>query len=253
MAVVSDEQAVHVQERKAVAAMVRKLSVSRPPIGITFCTQPPHASYEPADVPACALVREAETGRKVYVDSGRHDCIVGQYHLGLAPGIPLVTEGHYLTLAQGFFTADGARRHKHNSHSLPRHSIVALAAAPLDEVPDEVPVDLMVVICPPQQAMVIAGASSVRTGEFAHGELGAPACSSIFAAPRNTSNIVFALGDGNGRAFNKLDASELFVSLPRDRFSHLIELMENFWIKPQEMRRLIHPSHAPQGAPEATQ
>ena len=243
-------QAEHVAERRQVAALVRKLQVKRPPIGITFCAKSPPPGYEPANVPACAIVREAEGGRRVYVDATRHDCIVGQYHLGLATPEPLVTEGHYLTMAQGFFTAEGARCNKRNSHNLPQRSIAALAAAPLDEVPEDVPVDLMVVICPPQQAMVIAGASSVRTGEFAHGELGASACSSIFAAPRNLGNTVFALGDGGGRAFNKLDASELFVSLPRDRFCHLIDLMANFWIKPQEMRKLIHPSHAPSGAPE---
>lgn len=244
--------AQHVAERKAVAAIVRKLQVKRPAIGITFCADAPPAGYEPSDVPACAIVREAEGGRRIYVDRTRHDCIVGQYHLGLAPGMPLVTEGHYLTMAQGFFTAEGARCNKENSHSLPQRSIVALAAAPLDDVPEDVAVDLMVVICTPQQAMVIGGASSVRTGEFAHGELGASACSSIFAAPRNIGNTVFALGDGGGRAFNRLEGSELFVSLPSARFQHLIELMANFWIKPQEMRRLIHPSHAPAGAPEVS-
>ena len=213
-------QAEHVAERKAVAALVRKLNVKRTPVGITFCAEAPPAGYAPADVPACAIVREAEAGRMVYVDGARHDCIVGQYHLGLMAGTPLVTEGHYLTMAQGFFTPEGARCNKQNSHSLPAGSIAALAAAPLDAVPDDLPVHLMVVVCPPQQAMVIAGASSVRTGEFAHGELGASACSSIFAAPRNLRNTVFALGDGGGRAFNKLDASELFVALPADRFAH---------------------------------
>ena len=104
-------------ERNQVAAPVRKLQVKRPPIGITFCTVALPAGYEPANVPACAIVREAEGGRRVYVDATWHDCIVGQYHLGLAPAEPLVTKGHYLTMAKGFFTAEGARCNKQNSHT----------------------------------------------------------------------------------------------------------------------------------------
>jgi len=245
--VVDDAQALHVEERRAVCAIVRKLSVSRPPVGITFFSEPPPPEYEPANVPACALIREAELGRLVYVDHTHHDCIVGQYHLGLGPGLSLITEGHYLTLAQGFFTAEGARASKANSYSLAQGSIKALGAAPLAEAPVSVSVDLLVVICPPQQAMILAEASAVRTGEFPLGDLGAATCSSVFAAPRVTRNIVFSLGDSTGRAFNRVDASELFVVAPRERFGHLIEMMDNFWVKPAETRRLIHPSHAQRG------
>jgi uncharacterized protein (DUF169 family) len=245
---VDEAQAVHVAERRAVATIVRKLSVARPPVGITFCTDGPPAGYEAADLPACALVLEAESGRKLYIDRTRHDCIVGQFHLGLGPGPALVTEGHYLSLSQGFYSSEGARLSKARSPSLPQGTISAFAAAPLSDVPAEMSVDLVVVICPPQQAMVLGEASVVRTGEFARGDLGAATCSAIFAGPGISGNIVVSLGDSTGRAFNKLDASELFVVIPRGRFGHLIEMMDNFWIKPQEMRRLIHPSHAPKSS-----
>ncbi len=247
-ALLDEAQAVHVEERRAVAAIVRKLSVARPPVAITFCTDGPPAGYEAADLPACALVLEAESGRRLYIDRTRHDCIVGQFHLGLGPGPALVTEGHYLSLSQGFYSSEGARLSKAHSNSLPQGSINAFAAAPLSDVPAEVAVDLVVVICPPQQAMVLGEASVVRTGQLADGDLGAATCSAIFAGPAMTGNIAISLGDSTGRAFNKLDASELFVVIPRGRFGHLIEMMDNFWIKPQEMRRLIHPSHAPKSS-----
>ncbi len=245
---VDDDQALHIEERRAVTAIVRKLRVARPPVGITFFIDTPPPEYEPVRLPACALIREAELGRRVYVDGTHHDCIVGQYHLGLGPGLSLITEGHYLTLSQGFFTPEGARTSKANSCTLSQGSIKALGAAPLADMPAEVSADLLVVICPPQQAMILAEASAVRTGEFPMGDLGAATCSSIFAAPRLSKNIVFSLGDSTGRAFNKVDASELFVVAPRARFSHLIEMMDNFWVKPAEARRLIHPSHAPRGS-----
>jgi uncharacterized protein (DUF169 family) len=226
--------------------LVDKLRVKRQPVAITYCTDAPPTGYEAANVVACQLVSLAEKGRRVYVDTTHHDCYVGQYHLGLLPEADaFITEGEYLTMAQGFFTEQGARCNKQQSHSLPEGTVTALAAAPLNDVPDGVDVDLMVAVVNAQQAMQIAGAASVREGTFPHGELGASACSSIFAAPYHTGNSVFALGDGGGRAFNKVAVGEMFVSIPRHHFRYLVELVENFRIDPKKMREVIMPSHAP--------
>jgi uncharacterized protein (DUF169 family) len=198
---------------------------------------------------ACAIVREAEGGRRVYVDAAHHDCWVGQYHLGLLPNpAQFITKGEYLTMAQGFFTPEGARRNKEQSYSLPKGTITALAAAPLDQVPEGVRVDLVICITDALHAMQIAGAASVREGTFPHGELGASACSSIFAAPWHTRNSVFAIGDGGGRAFNRVGPGEMFVAIPRHHLQYIVELIENFRFDPDGMRALIMPSHAPGSA-----
>lgn len=226
--------------------LVDKLRVKRQPVAVTYCADAPPAGYEAAEVVACQIVRLAEEGRRVYVDAAHHDCWVGQYHLGFLPDADeFITEGHYLSMAQGFFTEEGARCNKQQSYSLPTGQIKALAAAPLDQVPEGVPVDLVICICNAQQTMQIAGAASVREGTFPHGELGASACSSIFAAPWHTGNSVFALGDGGGRAFNRVAVGEMFVSIPRHHLPYIIELVENFRIDPKKMREVIMPSHAP--------
>lgn len=228
--------------------LVDRMRVKRRPVAITYVRGELPAGYDSADIPACALVHSAEKGNRVYVDATHHDCWVGQYHLGLHPDAdPFITDGDYLTAAQGFFTEEGARCNKQQSYSLPDGAITALAAAPLDDVPPGVPVDLVICICHAQHAMQIAGAASVREGTFPHGELGASACSSIFAAPWHTNNSVYALGDGGGRAFNRVGLGELFVSIPRHHFGYLIELVENFRIDPKRMREVIMPSHAPDG------
>ncbi|MEM9953268.1 MAG: DUF169 domain-containing protein [Chloroflexota bacterium] len=227
--------------------LVNKMKVKRQPVAITYCYDAIPEGYEAAKIVACALVRVAESGKRVYVDQHNHDCYVGQYHLGLHPDADtFITEGEYLTAAQGFFTEEGARCNKQNSYSLPEGTLKGIAAAPLNDVPDGVPVDLMVCVCNSQQAMQIAGAASVREGIFPHGELGASACSSIFAAPYHKQNSVFALGDGGGRAFNKLALGEMFVSIPRQHFRYIIELIENFWFDPKKMREVIMPSYAPE-------
>ena len=226
--------------------LIEKFRVKRPPVAITLCRDEPPPGYEPVKIVACAVIRAAEGGRKVYIDANNHDCWVGQFHLGLLPNADdYITDGRYLTDAQGFYTPEAAARNKSQSHSLPEGSIRALAAAPLDQVPEGVHVDLLVCVVDPQQAMQIAGAASVREGTFPLGELGASACASIFAAPVNTGNSVFAIGDGGGRMHNRLSAAEMFVSIPRAHFRYVVELIENFSIDPKKMREVIMPSHAP--------
>ena len=227
--------------------LVDRLKVRRRPVAVTYCAGGPPPGYEPADVVACAIVREAENGRMVYVSPQHHDCWVGHYHLGWLPQAqPLITEGEYLTMAQGFFTPEGARRNKAQSSSLAPGTIAALAAAPLDMVPAGVPVDVLICITDPMHAMQIAGAASVREGTFPIGEIGPSACASIFATPWHTRNSVFTTGDGGGRMHNRVGQGEMFISIPREHFRYIVELIANFRIDPEKMRELIMPSHARQ-------
>lgn len=234
--------------------LVERMKVKRRPVALTYCTGAPPAGYEPVKVVACAIVREAESGKKIYVDAGHHDCWVGQHHLGWMPEAgPLITEGEYLTMAQGFFTPEGARRNKAQTRSLPAGTIRALAAAPLDEVPDGVPIDVLVCVTDPMRVMQIAGAASAREGTFPIGEVGPSACASLFATPWLTGNSVFATGDGGGRMHNRVGPTEMFVAIPRAHFRYLVELVENFRIDPDKMRSLIMPSHADGAAVPANQ
>ena len=65
--------------------LVDMMKVKRPPVAITYCRTAIPAGYEPVQVVACGIVREAESGRRVYVDAHNHDCYVGLWHLGLLP------------------------------------------------------------------------------------------------------------------------------------------------------------------------
>jgi len=228
--------------------LVERMKVKRRPVALTYCTEGPPPGYESVNVVACAIVREAEGGRKVYVDARHHDCWVGQLHLGWLPDAePLITDGEYLTMAQGFFTPEGARRNKAQSNSLPTGAINALAAAPLDLVEPGTRVDVLICVTDPMRAMQIAGAASAREGTFPIGELGPSACASIFATPWLTRNSVYTTGDGGGRMHNRVGPSEMFVAIPREHFRYIIELVENFRIDPDRMRELIMPSHKPVG------
>ena len=129
--------------------LVNKINLKRPPVAVTYCDGAPPAGYEPARVPVCSILYHAEQGRKIYVDAEHHDCLVGQYHLGLLSAEAagrLICDGEYLTMAQGFFTPEAARRNKQQSHSLPTGTITAIAAAPLADLPADVPLDLLCLI-----------------------------------------------------------------------------------------------------------
>jgi uncharacterized protein (DUF169 family) len=91
---------------------------------------------------------------------------------------------------------------------LPTGTIRALAAAPLDEVPDGVSIDVLVCVTDPMRVMQIAGAASAREGTFPIGEVGPSACASLFATPWLTKNSVFATGDGGGRMHNRVGPTE---------------------------------------------
>lgn len=238
-----------IDRARLVDILVNKVRLKRPPVAFTYCVDAPPEGYEPARVPVCALVHQAEQGRRVYVDALNHDCHVGQFHLGFLKhedAGSLICDGEYLTMAQGFFTPEAAQRNKRSSHTLPAGALRAIAAAPLVDLPAHASLDLLVCITDVQHAMQLAGAASVREGTFPHGELGASTCSSIFAAPPLTGNTVFALGEGGGRGFNKVASGEMFIAIPAQHLGYVIEMFDNFWFKPQEMRSRIFPSHAAQ-------
>ena len=221
--------------------IMNKMKVKRRPVAITFCEDAPPAGYAPLMEPACTLVKHGAAGEKVFVDENTHDCLVGQYHIGLHPGTEMITEGRYLTMAQGMFTDEAARKNKQATPNLPRNQYKAIAAAPLNEVPEDVPVHLMIVICDPQRAMMIAGAAMTRTGNFPLGELGWSVCSSLFALPFYSRRSLFTIGDGGGRIHNSMKPSEMFVVIPANDMKYIIELMENFSIKPDEVRKELLP------------
>jgi uncharacterized protein (DUF169 family) len=223
--------------------IVGKMKVEKRPVAITYCEDEPPSGYEPLLAPACTLIKEGAAGRRVFVNQTNDTCLVGQYHIGMHPGNATIKEGQYLTMGQAMFTEQGARQNKHATPNLPLGLYKAIAAAPLNEVPPEVPVHQMVVICDPQRAMMIAGSAMTRGGEFPLGELGWSVCSSLYALPFYRKRSLFTIGDGGGRMHNSLKPSELFVVIPSNDMHFIIELIENFTIKPQEARKEVMPGY----------
>ena len=218
-----------------------KMKVERRPVAVTFCEDTPPEGYELLNEPACTLIKEGASGRKVYVDSNNNACFVGLYHTGMHPGMDMIKDGSYLTMSQGMFTAEGARINKETTPNLPQGLYKAIAVAPLNEVPEGVAVHLMAVICDPQRAMMISGAALARTGSLPFGEVGWSVCSSLYALPFHNRRSLFTIGDGGGRIHNSLKPSELFAVVPAKDMKYIIEMIENFAINSVDMRKEVMP------------
>jgi uncharacterized protein (DUF169 family) len=213
-------------------------------VAITYCKDEIPAGYEPIDDVPCAIVHHADKGKKVYINKEHHDCLVGLYHLGmLENATEYIKDGIYMTDVQQFYTVEAAKSNKHNTANLPDGLFKTIAAAPLDQIEDERLIHLIIVICEPQYAMILAGSASARIGKFATGELGMSACSSLFSVPYLENNSTFVIGDGGGRIHNQLATSEMFAVIPRDHIKHLFDVYDSFKITPAKMRKQIRPSY----------
>ena len=141
--------------------LIKRGKVRGKPIGISLFRDEIPEGYEPIQDVPCSIVRYArDEGKKVYFDADHHDCLVGVHHAGIVPGKREIVSGEYLSLTSSFFTYDGAAKLKASTPVLPTGMVKAIGAAPLDEIPEGVKVDWIIVVCDPQHANMISTCSS---------------------------------------------------------------------------------------------
>ena len=187
---------------KAIAeVLVKKGKVRGKPVAITLFRETPPSSYEPINEEPCTIVRYAmDEGKAVYFDADHHDCLVGVHHCGIVPGKSEIMSGEYLSKTSSFFTEEGAARLKAGTLNLPPGMVKAIGAAPLDDVPEGVQVDWIVVVSNPHNANQIAGCRMVQDGVVAHGTFGTSLCGELFAVPWYIKNVMVV------RRFRRPDA-----------------------------------------------
>jgi hypothetical protein len=133
--------------------------------------------------------------------------------------------GEYLSTTSSFFTYEGAARLKSGSRCLPPGMVKAIGAAPLDEVPDGVTVDWIVVVCNAHNASIISACRVIQDGVTPHGGFGTSLCGELYATPWHERNVVITFGDFGGRMYNQLKQDELFVIIPLEYVDNLPKLL----------------------------
>src|SRR4030042_2797919 len=183
-------------------------------------------------------------GRKVYFDADHHDCLVGVHHAGIVPGAAEIVNGECLSRTSSFFSYEGAARLKSGSFVLPPGMIMAIGAAPLDEVPEGVAVDWVVVVSNPHNANNIAGCRTCREGILPHAEIGTSLCGALFATPWHVKNVVYTTGDFGGRMHNRIKQDQVFVIIPVQFLHYIPMLLNDMRVDVKASRKMTKPAHS---------
>ncbi|MBW2553334.1 MAG: DUF169 domain-containing protein [Deltaproteobacteria bacterium] len=225
--------------------LINKGKVRGKPVGISLFRDTIPEAYQPIQDTPCSIVRYAmDEGKKVYFDKDHHDCLVGVHHAGITPGSKEIVDGEYLSKTSTFFSFEGAARLKSGSFILPPGMVRAIGAAPLDEIPEGVTVDWVVVVCNPHNANNIAGCRVCRDGVLPHGEVGTSLCGTLFATPWHVKNIVYTFGDFGGRMHNRIKQDQLFVIVPNEFLDCLPELFKDMKLDVKTSREMTKPPHS---------
>lgn len=209
--------------------LIKKGKVRGNPVAISLFRDSIPDGYEPIESEPCTLVRYAmDEGKKVYFDAEHYDCLVGVHHAGMIPGKKEIVSGEYLSTTSSFFTYEGAARLKSGTRCLPPGMVKAIGAAPLDDVPEGVQVDWIVVVATPHNANNIAGCRLVQDGVRPYGSFGTSLCGELYSNPWHEKNVVITFGDFGGRIYNRIKQNELFVVIPIEFADNLQKILQDF-------------------------
>jgi uncharacterized protein (DUF169 family) len=225
--------------------LIKKGKARGKPVGISLFRDNIPKEYQPIQDTPCAIIRYAmDEGKKVYFDKDHHDCLVGVHHASITPGKKEIVNGEYLSKTSTFFTYEGAARLKAGSPVLPPGMVKAIGAAPLDDIPEGVTVDWVVVVCNPHNANNIAGVRTCRDGILPHAEVGTSLCGALFATPWHEQNIVVTFGDFGGRMHNRIKQDQLFVIIPKEFLDYLPGFFKEVKVDVKATRKMTKPPHS---------
>ena len=196
------------------------------PVAVSLFYSEIPQTYQKKKVVPCSIVRHAmDKGEVVSFDKHHHDCTTGVYTAGVHEGTEEIRNGQYLALNIPVYTDDAAMKIKSGDYVLPQDTVVGIGAAPLLDVPEEVKIDWVVVVCNPHWANFIGGARTVIDGVPPRGACGSSFCSDLFATPWHDENVVITPGDLGGRMNNRLKPEEMFVVVPSKYLESLLTIM----------------------------
>ena len=196
------------------------------PVAVSLFYSEIPQTYQKKKVVPCSIVRHAmDKGEVVSFDKHHHDCTTGVYTAGVHEGTEEIRNGQYLAVNIPVYTDDAAMKIKSGDYVLPQDTLVGIGAAPLLDVPEEVKIDWVVVVCNPHWANFIGGARTVIDGVPPRGACGSSFCSDLFATPWHDENVVITPGDLGGRMNNRLKPEEMFVVVPSKYLESLLTIM----------------------------
>jgi uncharacterized protein (DUF169 family) len=196
------------------------------PVAISRFEQEPPAGFQGLKVDPCQILRHAmDDGKRVYFDREHQDCIHGAYITGVHPGNEQIRSGRLLTDYIPVYNLDAAHTFNSGEYILPQGTVKGFCAAPLDNLPDDMNVEWIALVCPPAVAALAGAARAVKDGTRPDTAAGNSFCSDLFVTPMLNDNVIVTTGDMGGRMNNKLKESEMFVIVPAKWADNLVAII----------------------------
>lgn len=196
------------------------------PVAISRFEQQPPAGFDGLKVDPCQILRHAmDDGKQVYFDREHQDCVHGAYITGVHPGNEQIRSGRLLTDYIPVYDLDAAHTFNSGEYILPQGTVKGFCAAPLDNIPDNMAVEWIVLVCTPSVAALAGAVRAVKDGTRPDTAAGNSFCSDLFVTPFYNDNVVVTTGDMGGRMNNRLKESEMFVIIPARWADNLIGIL----------------------------
>ena len=196
------------------------------PVAISRFEQQPPDGFDGLKIDPCQILRHAmDDGKRVYFDREHQDCVHGAYITGVHPGNEQIRSGRLLTDYIPVYDLDAAYTFNSGEYILPQGTVKGFCAAPLDDVPTDMEVEWIVLVCPPAVAALAGAARAVKDGTRPDTAAGNSFCSDLFVTPFYNDNVIVTTGDMGGRINNRLKESEMFVIIPARWADNLIAII----------------------------
>jgi uncharacterized protein (DUF169 family) len=203
--------------------VISLLGLKRPPVAVAFLDTPPAgvAPWSGGAAPAgCFFWKKAQEGETFYTTPADHyNCAVGAHTHHIA--LPVERAGE-LEQTVGFMVENGYIRMEEvpGIPTLPTAPAV-VAYAQADTAPFEPSV--VVVAAQPAQAMLIYEAAlKAGAGGALMNTLGRPGCAALPLSLQG-GGVILSLGCKGNRTFTGLPDGEMYVVIPGDKWSAVVE------------------------------
>jgi len=172
----------------------------------------------------CKMWNVAFEGKSFFALYDNHNCITGQYYLGLRQWKESVCR-FLVDKVHAFSSKDVVNQYLEKTPILPSDKSKVICISPLETV-TFIP-DIILARCSPEQAMLLLWPYSYSTGEIVSGETGTAMCISLVVKPYLNKKPSFSIGDPGGRYLSGLSEQEIMVSIPFQLFDLMLETLQS--------------------------
>lgn len=169
---------------------------------------------------------KALKGEAFFVTADNHDCLTGEHYLGLRDWTDKEAVCRFLVdQVHAFRSKEVFEHYLAKFPMLKPGQAEVICIAPLERATFKP--DMILVVCSPEQAMLLLWAYSYNTGEPVLGATGTAMCRTLVIEPYLNGKPSFTIGDPGGRYIMGLKSEEIGVSIPYQQFNSMITTLHS--------------------------